>query len=153
MIRLSKRAWNNVIIFAMLIMIIMFNMTNNILTGDIGVQKTYSLLPEGAVLMTLEFGPEKIERIGRGWRTSSKQIIDEAELARITAQWQNAEMAPTDKFPTTNTLVVVAWLAGETQGRVYQLADHPQGLGIFIDNQYYVLQNQSFKQFVLPGVL
>ncbi len=152
MIRLSKRAWNNVIIFAMLIMILMFNMTNNILTGSVDSETEIALLPEGAVLMTLEFGPEKIERIGKGWRSTQLQL-SELELEQIVQYWQNARMIVSNPFDTQNALIAVAWLAGEDKGRVYQFVESAEGLNLFVDGQYFKLVNLSLEQLILPGVL
>lgn len=153
MIRLSKRAWNNVIIFAMLIMIVMFNMTNNILTGSVDSEERVPLLPENAVLMTLEFGSSKIERIGRGWCTDSDIVGNETVLGDITSGWQEANMISSAPFSIDNALVVVVWIAGEPKGLVYQLVEYQSGVGVMVENQYYLIQNEPLRRFVLPGEL
>lgn len=152
MIRLSKRAWNNVIIFAMLIMIVMFNMTNNILTGSVEQQSEFGLLPDDAVLMTLEFGPDKIERIGKGWRSTRLQVA-EAELEQIVLHWQNARMIVSEPVDTQQAIIAVAWLAGEKKGRVYQFVDNTDGLKLMLDGQYYRLLDSSLDQLVLAREL
>lgn len=154
MIRLSRRAWNNVIIFAMLIMILLFNTTTNILTGSNDSEnESVPMLPEDSVLMTLELGPQKIERIGMGWRTNPATHVTEAELVSITSTWQSANMRSSDSVDRQSSLIVIAWLAGESKGRVYQFIETQQGLFVYVDKQYFRLEDVSIDQLILPGAI
>ena len=153
MIRLSRRAWNNVIIFTMLIMIILFNSTHNILTGSVDDEsQVVPLLSPDAVLMSLEFGNQKIERIGRGWRLTPPSNLSESELADIIAHWHQAELVPDELPASVPPLVVVAWLAGQPHGRVFQYYLTDQALFVKVESQLYKVINKNQQQLMLPGV-
>ena len=154
MIRLSRRAWNNVIIFAMLLMIVLFNSTHNILTGSMGEDEISApLLPADSVLMTLDFSGQKIERIGRGWRLRPAESVAEADLAELVNAWHSTNMARTEDYPEAEPLIVVVWLAGESKGRVYQFySTDDGGLNVEIDNLHYRIIDKQPSELMLPGV-
>jgi hypothetical protein len=111
------------------------------------------LLPQGSVLMTLEFGDVKVERIGRGWRSNASPAVPEATLSKLVAKWSDAQMSvygiPSNELP----LVAVAWLAGDTQAKVFQL--YPAGTDTIVQyqQQWFILSNTAITELVLPGVL
>lgn len=153
MLRLSKRAWNNVLIVSMLVMILLFNTTSNFLND--GDQQTLNmpLLPQGSVLMTLELGDIKVERIGRGWRSNANPAVPEANLSRLVARWSEAQMSVFGIPSTEQPLVAIVWLAGDTQGQVFQL--YPAGKDTLVQyqQQWFILSNTAITDLVLPGVL
>lgn len=153
MVRLSKRAWNNVLIVSMLVMILLFNTTSNFLND--GDQETVNmpLLPQGSVLMTLELGDIKVERIGRGWRSNASPAVSEETLANLVARWSEAQMSVYGIPSAEQPLVAVVWLAGDTQGQVFQL--YPAGVDTLVQyqQQWFILQNTAITELVLPGVL
>ncbi len=93
--KMSRRGWNNIIIFAVASMILIFkyvelhNQEASSEQAEIG-----QLLPQGATVLRLELPELVIERVGTEWR--SKPLI-ERPLAVIDAwlhinlnPWQNA---------------------------------------------------------------
>ena len=66
---LSRKAWNNVVIFAMLIMIFFLNGLHHKLNPNEQVSAPQRLLPEQTFVLTLAFPGYKIERIGTAWRS------------------------------------------------------------------------------------
>lgn len=153
MLRLSKRAWNNVLIVSMLVMILLFNSTNNILNGDNYEASIVPLIPEDGILMTLEIGDIKVERIGRGWRANTTPVIPEVDLATLVQTWTQAQMISYELPSEDQPFVVIAWLAGAPEGLVFQLYPAAQGTLVKFQQQWYIVQDTPLSQFVLPGVL
>ena len=150
MIRLSRKAWNNVIIFAMLIMILLFNSTTNILNRSNVEQSAQPLLPDGAVLMTLESNGFKIERIGSGWRINSDLAELQTASSELVERWQSTIMHPAEAAETSGQPeVVVAWLAGESSGRVYQLYKVNEQTLVAVDDGHYVIHNTLPSQLTI----
>jgi len=157
MIRLTQRGWNNVIIVSMLLLIVLFNSSSNFLSNnELDTQQPLPLLPANSVLMTLDFGSHKIERIGRGWRIladKSQALADQAALNDVINNWQLATIEPFDGLGQDQELVVVVWLAGQDQARVYQFYPLGQTLLVEVEQALYQVSNMKLEQLVLPGVL
>jgi hypothetical protein len=91
MVKLSRRAWNNVIIFSMLILIFLFNTTSNFLNGGADSKPSTYLVPEDAAIASIEFGHVKVERIGQGWRSLGAKAT-EGELVKLVQTWTEAQI-------------------------------------------------------------
>lgn len=153
MLRFSQRTWNNIIIFTMLLMILLFSTTTKILNDPVQDPTTQvSLLPGDAVILTLDYGQQKIERIGQGWRHLPPAQMTELTLRRIVENWQTTELAAIDTPQLNdNQLVAVVWLAGEEQGRVFQFAADNNRLQVLIDEHWYRVKNHSLPDLFPPG--
>jgi len=153
MLRLSQRGWNNVIIFAMLFMILLFNSSNNLLIGNAEEGLEQSLLPTGVPIMVVDFAQYKVERIGRGWRSSPKLSMNEVQLGEMIERWQRAKGAKIPGLTLSNPYVVVIWLAGQEQGRVFKL--QPQGKDLLISSPdgAYIVTDSTLKQFIPQELL
>ena len=157
MIRLSQRAWNNVIIFSMLLLIILFNSSSNFLSRDeLDHEQTLPLVPENSLIMTLDFGAQKIERIGRGWRMLGGQTdapVEQTTLATLVENWRQAELSPSEQILKDDGLIVVLWLAGQDLARVYQFYQQDQTLLVKVDKQVYQISNMPLNALFLRGAL
>ncbi len=142
MVRLSKKGWNNVLIFSMLLMIMIFNGMHKKLGGGESTDTNVLLLPENSLVLTLNIGDIAIERIGQGWRAKPAIDMDMAQLTDLmarwkayTAQWQmddsEAKVMTKGKMPQ---FIVIASLAGKTDGAVY--AFYPQLEEVWIHDQF-----------------
>ena len=79
-VKLSKTAWNNVIIFSVMIIILLINSTNDRLFPDDNNANDKLLLPEHSVILTLTIMPSEdkkivFERIGRAWQMTSQGVM------------------------------------------------------------------------------
>jgi hypothetical protein len=155
MVRLSQKAWNNVIIFAMLAMIFMLNISS--------FQSDDSDLPvpvieEGGVLLSLQIDQNIIERAGRTWRFSSSSpqamnIAQEgqaAKLAVLVDNWQGA-LVKSQSEVTVDSLrspdvVVVLWLAGERNGLVLPIKTIQQQTYLILNNEVMLLDFPTVEQ-------
>lgn len=122
MLRLSQKAWNNVIIFTMLLMILLFSTTSNILNTGTSEGDVRLLLPENVPIMKIDYGNMKIERIGQSWRVLTNNTGADLtfEPQNIVQHWQMAKIGASSAAEQ-QPLVVVVWLAGEVKGRVFKL--------------------------------
>ena len=149
MIRLSRRAWNNVLIFSVLIMIVLFNSTNNFLTdGAPSVPEQIPLLPPDSVVMTIDFGATEIERVGRGWRTKPSVNLSEAQLSSVVEAWTLAEVELQESGVGGVPMIVVVWLAGEANGRVFELYGAQQQLVLRHQKQFFRVVNYPASQLI-----
>lgn len=146
MIRLGRTAWNNVIIFAMLIMIFLFNgLHHKILSvSDDSVQ---SVLPANSAVLTLTFPNLKIERIGTGWRANKDVAFD---LSLLELNWRQANGELVERELTESQAITQAELvvAGYEQSIVYTLYRDADGF-LLKDNQQRILAIENQTQLQL----
>ena len=83
MIRLSKKGWNNVLIFSMLLMIMVFNGMHKKFNGSDPQMTEVPLLPENSLVLTVKYPHTTIERIGQSWRSQPPIALSEAELKQL----------------------------------------------------------------------
>lgn len=96
--KLSKTAWNNVIIFSVMIIILLINATNNRLFPEDESSDNARILPEHSVILALvvTFPDESnimFERIGRAWKmTSQGRVIDlsNQQIEQVMFAWQQS---------------------------------------------------------------
>ena len=162
MLRLSKKGWNNVLIFSMLIMIMVFNgMHKKFNFGEVEPQQL-PLFGDDMLLLTLELPNVKIERVGQTWRANPATSLSNEQLATMVQQWyqlplqvqlddSEASVMTQGKMPNP---FVVAYLAGKTDGAVY--AFYPQADGVWIHDQqlkrWFMADTAALEQ-LLPQAL
>jgi hypothetical protein len=152
MARLSQKAWNNVIIFSMLAMILILNL-DSFRSNDSDLP--IPIIEDGGILLSLQIDQDVIERAGQTWRFSasspglSKATAASPErLATLVDNWQRAlvktqnEVGP--EVLKEPDLVVVLWLAGERAGRVLPVKT--------IDQQTYLMFNDEVVLLDFPNV-
>jgi hypothetical protein len=127
MIRLSKKGWNNVLIFSMLLMIMVFNGMHTKLGGSAPDDEPVYLLPENSLVLTLKFANITVERIGQGWRSNPAIGMDGKQLTALMSLWKQqkvqlqfdsneAKVMTQGKMPR---FYIVAMMAGKSDGAVY----------------------------------
>lgn len=141
-IRLSKRGWNNVLIFASMFMILLFNHTHKMfVSGDENTTQQF-LLPVGGIVQTVDFSGIKLERIGTTWRIESK--ISEPKMGSASdyvQAWLDISLTGSNQSPELSQsslrLPVVVWLAGNAEGRVFEAyLDKAQELAYIFDHTH-----------------
>ena len=90
--RLSNRGWNNVLIFATLFMIVLFNTTHQkFVAGDDDIERQ-SLVPETAIIQVIDYSGVRLERIGSNWRVQSAlDDLPELNSQQLVANWQSMQ--------------------------------------------------------------
>ncbi|SFC52727.1 hypothetical protein [Pseudoalteromonas denitrificans] len=119
MIQLSKKGWNNVLIFSMLVMIFLFNGLHHKWIDSPQDNSPQLILAEQSYILTVQYPTYKIERIGTSWRSNS-QLTNE-QISNVILQWKQATgvlvSASQDIQNEANNKVAdqiaTIWLAGE----------------------------------------
>lgn len=155
MARLSQKAWNNVIIFAMLAMILILNISSfKSDDSDFPVP----IIEEGGLLLSLQIDQYVIERAGQTWRLSSssplanEQSLEERSdaLAMLVDNWQRAlvksQYEVTAEALQSPDVVVVLWLAGERNGLVLPIKTINQQTYLMFNNEVMLLDFPTVEQ-------
>lgn len=153
MARLSQKAWNNVIIFTMLAMILVLNISSfKSDDSDLPVP----IIEEGGLLLSLQIDQYVIERAGRTWRLSSSSPLANQQsskeqsdaLAILVENWQRAlvkqQSDVTAEALQSPDVVVVLWLAGERNSLVLPIKT--------INQQTYLMFNDEVMLLDFPTV-
>ncbi|TDF36453.1 hypothetical protein EYS14_17145 [Alteromonadaceae bacterium M269] len=149
MIRLGQKGANNVLIFSMIILIVLFSRMDRLFGPDQeSIQGIVPLLPQDSPLITLDFGQHQIQRIGKGWRIKPGLSDSEQDIADIAHRWQTTEMILYSQVTLTEPYVVVAWLAGEDKGRVFKLMSFGTDLLVEYQQQVYLIAEQPLSSFI-----
>ncbi|WP_339725791.1 hypothetical protein [uncultured Paraglaciecola sp.] len=155
MLKLSQRAWNNVIIVSMLILIMLFNFSGNFLNdGSEDVSTSLTLVPANMTITTIEFEQEKVERIGQGWRTLSEKhakTYSNERLANLVQNWVNAEVRLFDQDLNWNspTSTVELWFVGQALPTEYQFMQLADSTLVKIDQKTYQLISPNYHFLTL----
>ncbi|CAB9492133.1 MULTISPECIES: hypothetical protein [Alteromonas] len=154
MARISQRAMNNVVIIAMLIMIALFNL-DSLVPKKEPVQ-TRSLLPEDAYVLKIEHDNNSLERVGQQWRQKSLNTSLAVKPDEQFSHWQRAMLNPATEVPesvlNTQPFIVVVWLAGNSDGKVYAIYPNTSPVVIKFENNWYTLTNTDLDK-LLPWTL
>lgn len=127
MLRLSRKGWNNVLIFSTLFMIFLFNgMHHKLLSNADSDSQHQTIIPSTELILTLDMPNFSIERIGRSWRAvpEPEPKIGEQQLQNLLLNWKNltgqrlSSEAAAKWQSQTPDKVAVFWFAGATQGYV-----------------------------------
>jgi hypothetical protein len=156
MIKLSQRAWNNVIIISMLMLILLFNFSSNFLNeGSDAKPAVRALVPTDAVITTIEFHQHKIERIGQGWRATFADSAN-AKLSKLVEHWQLSEIRPIEldknlsQFDPIDKQNVKLWFAGQTLPVEYQFRSIEGKTIVLIDGLTYQLIRPTLSMLTTP---
>lgn len=158
---LTQRGWNNVLIFASLFMIILFNSTHQKFTdGDNEVERS-SLIDVNAIIQSIDFSGIKIERIGASWRTvNTSGLVGNISTEQIIQSWQYYEftklvdapqlMASISRYP------VIIFAHGYEQAQLFEIILEPQSDLAYAFNkitaQWFVM-NYNEASMLIPEPL
>ena len=130
MFNLSQRAWNNVIIFAMLFMVYLFSISNKFIVENSDDEQMQYLLPEHSVIMRIQFAEVTLERIGRSWRSEGSDKWPMERLQSSVYQWQQLIVKKQALTVLKNPYIVTVLLAGEEKPRIFQIEPFEEGIVI-----------------------
>ena len=96
--KLSKTAWNNVIIFSVMIIILLINSTNDRLFPEDSHTNDDLVLPEHSVVLTLSINLSNetsvvFERVARAWKMTSQGVfldLTNQQIEQMMFAWQQA---------------------------------------------------------------
>ena len=151
MIKLSQRAWNNVIIVSMLILIVLFNFSSNFLNEESDeTSSILTLVPANMTITTMQFEQEKVERIGQGWRAASGMYSNE-RLVSLVESWNKAEVSLFDQDLSGQLSgpLVKVWFAGQALPIDYQFIQLADKTLVKVDQKTYQLICPRYSMLIL----
>lgn len=137
---LSRRDWNNVIIFAVLALMLLFYIVPQQLALLKQQQLSEKVVPAGFLLVQLQFTQTNVQQAGVVWHFQPQQQSANS-AAEIASAWQQLELEPELNPPEINSQPVervVVLLAG---------ADSAQHWWLFQQQHNYYLQRQGQANF------
>lgn len=146
MVRMSKQAMNNVVIFAMLIMIGLFNL--DALFPKATAPSSRPLISADSYVLKIEQGANRLERAGQQWRQVVQQGIPSLSPEAQLAAWQQGVLSPVDAVPSVKDnapVIVVVWLAGQTEGQVFAFFMAGEQTYVRVNGEWYLLQRVSIN--------
>ncbi|MFN6972484.1 MAG: hypothetical protein ACK4NN_16560 [Rheinheimera sp.] len=91
---LSRRDWNNVIIYSVLAMLMLFYFVpQHLMTQRQQQLASYKLVPDGYVLVQLQFDRTHLQQAGQVWRFQPV-VDDQIQPAELAELWQQTELKP-----------------------------------------------------------
>jgi len=158
MLRLSKRAWNNVLIFSMIALILILNLDQ--FKDD--SPKTRLVVPEGEYILSLDINGVKIEKAGQQWRIAPNSIQvnplpTEAQLRSLVSAWQEVYISPANidydlSLFSQPDVIVTLRLAGRSEASVIGFSIINEQLYLVLDAQVYILNSPNVSYLLEPIV-
>lgn len=160
-IKMSRMGWNNVLIFASMFMILLFNYSHKMMTEGQVSGGTETLVPAHTIIQHIDFNGVKIERLGATWRTvATVDHSDKINASLIIETWTQQPFdllaEPPLVLDTAKTLLVVVWVAGEPNGWVYEfIIDDVNQTAYIKDHQMqrWFMVNQDPIEHLIPSVI
>lgn len=139
---LSQRGWNNVLIFASLFMIVLFNVTHQkfIANGESDTMTT--LISPNSIIQSIDYSGLKFERLGAGWRTVSELPIDDTSANDFAQAWRSLLVKPLMSSPDTRQVDLNFPIAIYTTG-----SDQIWVFEILTTNDSAYIQNKNSGQW------
>jgi hypothetical protein len=141
MLKLSRRNWNNVLIFAVLILMFVLYGIPQRLQQKMATE--HRLIPADAQLLMIGFASKRLVKAGAQWQIQPATAnVDPAQLALA---WQHSQLIAVEAMPMQSKVPVAqasVQLVGEASPVIWLLyPDLESG-----DNQY-LLQQAGYNQF------
>lgn len=157
--RMSQKAWNNVLIFSMLILIIIFNYDRLFPTDKDAVQP---IVAENEFILSMQINQLSFERIGTGWRVSAPSEDDipsmlSEDIDALVMQWQRALLRQTanelaQEVTASPQYIVSIRLAGQKNAKVIGLLQ-ADGISYAIySGDLYLLDFPNLEQLLPPNL-
>lgn len=149
-LRLSRAAWNNVIIFSVMGFILLINMTQKSIDDESGqpISTEQTIIGEGKVILTMTVDQQvTIERVGQSWQMRperlSSQIIDQMMRSWHQSTGQLVDLAIDRQ--SNEGLFVSMVVAGQQNIHMFTL--------YLVEQQLIVLNHQTGHYLALPQVM
>lgn len=148
--KLSSRAFNNIVIFAMLAMIMLFNL--DAWLPKPSIEKQTRLINEQDMLLRIDMNSNRIERIGTDWRIvfeSGASASKSKDAYQLVQRWQSAELKAVSTIPrVVDSTDVNVWLAAQDKPANLILQRTDSGTYVTIAEQYYQIVNADYSALV-----
>ena len=145
MLKLSRRNWNNVLIFAVLIlMFVLYGMPQRLQQKMTPEQR---LIPADAQLLMVGFADRRLVKAGPQWQI--QPATDNVDAAKLALAWQHSQLVPVDTVPMQSRVPVAqasVQLVGNSSPVIWLL--YPaSAAGNEPLARFYLLQQAGQQQF------
>lgn len=132
--RLSKKGWNNVLIFAVLIIMFIFNFSHKLLLSPKVSERT--IIDKQLTIVELHTPDFTIKRIGRSWISKPEMRLSQQQLTSLMHNWQHLKLTvqPVLKNPK-NPFVIQVYNSDQEQPTIVQLIQQGENYLLQIDNE------------------
>lgn len=139
--RLSKRGWNNVLIFGVLLIIFIFNFSQHLRLSS--PKSSQSVISPELTILEIQTPDYVMKRVGRNWSQEPSVGLSNENLQDIADNWQTTplEVFTTQTLPTSN-FVFKFFVAEQIQPIIVQLHQ--------LQDEQYVLQINEDTFLSLP---
>jgi len=130
---LSRKGWNNVIIFAVLIIIFIFNFSPKLTLSPKSEQR--SVISSELLIVEIKTPDFNIKRIGRAWKSEPDLGLSDQQLALLVQNWQQLELEPQETIKNgRGSYVIEIYTAHQAQPIIVQLFQQDDDYLLQIDS-------------------
>ncbi|RDV23978.1 hypothetical protein DXV75_16455 [Alteromonas aestuariivivens] len=141
---------NNVVIFSMLFMMLLFNLDSFLPAGKAEGERP--LLPQESYVLKIEQGSQRLERAGQQWRQVAERIDAAVSPENQINAWQSARLKPVEsvdqQVAASSPYVVVVWLAGQSEGLVVGFYPGQADTWVKIHGQWFLLTGVTMHELL-----
>lgn len=131
--RLSRRGWNNVLIFAVLTIIFIFNFAPKLVPQD--EQQYLPVINNQLTIVEIKTPDFKIARVGRHWQSQPDLGLSQQQLTTLVHNWQHLALPVQEaRITPKSSYIISIYSADQAQPTVVNLIQQDDG---------YQLQTQS----------
>ncbi|MEM0911505.1 MAG: hypothetical protein AAGJ37_11050 [Pseudomonadota bacterium] len=155
--KLSQRAWNNILIFSMLALIIILNW-ENFVSRD--VQTSSTALDQTDVILSMQIDTLSFERIGTGWRVQGPEHLipknlNTEKIDQIVNSWLQLQLSELSskaeyQYFTQPDHNVKLYVAGRQEPLLIYLVLSDNQLYAMIENQPFIIEAPLYTDLI-PG--
>ena len=98
--RLSRRGWNNVLIFGVLLIVFLFNFSHKLTLSPKVHQR--AVIDSNLTIVEIKTPDYQITRLGRTWQSKPELGLSKQQLSSLVNNWQNLKLDT--QLPVSNTV-------------------------------------------------
>lgn len=158
---LTQRGWNNVLIFASLFMIVLFNSTHQRFVSNDNDKVKRTLIESSSLLQNIDFNGLRFERIGAGWRTvSNLDLYSDVNPMSIIQHWAELPIETLENDPEINSsntrFPITVDVIGKSRSQIFEfIIDNNAGVVYIFDHSaaQWMIVDQQHLTLYIPTVL
>ncbi|WP_435236098.1 hypothetical protein ACR30L_00470 [Psychromonas sp. PT13] len=138
---LSRKGWNNVLIFSVLLIIFVFNFSQKLTLSPKVHQR--SVIPESVTIVEIKTPDYQITRLGRSWQSEPTLGLSEQQLNTVVDNWQHLKLTTQDPVSENAApYTIQVYIADQDQPIIVQLYQYGEN---------YLLQTDSDMSLLLEA--
>lgn len=131
--RLSRKGWNNVLIFGVLFIIFIFNFGHKLMLSPKVQQR--AVIDKNLAIVEIKTPDYKIKRSGRSWQSEPDLGLSEQQIAQLVHNWQNLKlMTQPTANSTISPYIIQIYTANQAQPFIVQLFQQEDNYLLQIDS-------------------